>query len=618
MRIYMAMKLSVDTLMVGMGLTPPSPKQVSGHEDNVGENVLVPLLKSAGYDVESDIFRKPTLRHEIVGQMRAPDFGVYRYEEKSRQFFGIVADVKRTDVTLTHKLEEKLAGYCGLAGASFGVLTNGVDLIVIQPNNGVVDWDYFRKIPTKTELVRKIHKTPAHYTEPHIIYATRVTEEITEGTVETLAKRCHEIIRSRKGMGVPDRLYEFSKLLVTRIMDERAFVTKQQAELYLTSTALDKLSGLNVDLTSHVNGLFRRVGSEIGIFKEKEQIDLPIDVIQQMVRMLDQFPMWSQEIDVLGQVYEKFLVKTMTGQELGQFFTPRPVVDAIVAMVDPSANETILDPACGSGGFLISSLMYMKEKYSASAEDLRRIAHKMRGVDIFETATLLCQINLFLHGDCHDNVVRADSLDANELPPFMIQALEQPEQYGIECIVTNPPFGAKEGTRLDSDWSETLTKRWQNRGIDMFECARAGRRYRDLQPQSPFLELCIKLLKKPKMPGGGGRLGIVVDNGLLSNVQKEEPIIRSLIRRECIIEAVVGMPKGTFKPYGSNVIPDFLILRRKHPTETQGPIFRAEVLQIGLVPGMGSFKESSDVDVTTMLKAWKRWKGVEDINESVS
>jgi type I restriction enzyme M protein len=284
-------------------------------------------------------------------------------------------------------------------------------------------------------------------------------------------------------------------------------------------------------------------------------------------------------------------------------------VDAIVKMIDPSKGETIFDPACGSGGFLINSLMYMKEKYGLKKpRDVRDAAQTIRGVDIFETATKLCQINLFLHGDCHDNVLRCDSLDADEIPAFVLEAAANPEKYGFDCIVTNPPFGAKEGTRLEAEWVKTISEKWKGHGITMFECGVARGHYRDLQPQSPFIEMCIKLLKKPKTPGAGGRLGIVIDNGVLSNTQKEEPKIREIIRRECVIEAVIGLPKGTFKPYGSNVIPDFLILRRRHASEIQGEIFRGEALQIGLMPGLGTYKETSDADLRLLVESWNKWK----------
>jgi N-6 DNA Methylase len=108
-------------------------------------------------------------------------------------------------------------------------------------------------------------------------------------------------------------------------------------------------------------------------------------------------------------------------------------------MVAPRHGQSILDPACGSGGFLIHALVYLKERYEASEpEEVRALAQSIRGVDIFDTATKLCQINLFLHGDCHDNVVRGDSLDPDETPEFMRQALSDPEQVWIVSLPIRP------------------------------------------------------------------------------------------------------------------------------------------------------------------------------------
>jgi type I restriction enzyme M protein len=396
-------KIAVAKLLKDAGLPAIAPEDIVGHEDNVVEKVLVPLIRHAGYE---QIERKPTLFHAIVGEPRAPDLGVARYRDIPSPLFGLIAEAKRPAVPLTAKLEEKLAGYCGLAGASYGILTNGVELVVIQPRNGVVDWAYLSNIPTAEKLARATTTEHPSYSPPQIIYAARITQDITEATIETLAKRCHEIIRTRKGMAVPQRLYEFSKLLITRILDERRFAQHEQTELFLTAPALADLEKRKVDVGKYVNALFGQVRDVVGIFQDHEVIDLPIDVIQQMVKYLDQFPLWSREIDVLGQVYEKFLVKTMTGQELGQYFTPRPVVQAVIEMVAPRHGQSILDPACGSGGFLIHALVYLKEKYDASEPgEVRALAQSIRGVDIFDTATKLCQINLFLHGDCHDNVV---------------------------------------------------------------------------------------------------------------------------------------------------------------------------------------------------------------------
>jgi type I restriction-modification system DNA methylase subunit len=597
--------ISVSEYFKSLGLKYPSLDSLQGQEDNVGENIIVPLLEARRYINPLDIIRKPQILHEIVGSRREPDYGIYQYQTKPRVLFGVVVDVKKFDEQLTPKMEEKLAGYCGLAGARYGLLCNGKELIIIRPIRGVVEWEYCDSIPDKEVLKKEIISEPKRYDEPSIVYAGRITNEVTAETVTDLAKRFHDIIRSRKGMAVPDRLYEFSKLLVVRIMDELGYKKGKQPDLYLTSKSLDKIVEAGGKVAQHVNNRFAVAQVELGIFKDGEVIDLPDDLIEQMIRELDEYALWSEQLDVLGQVYEQFLQNTMTGKELGQYFTPRSIVETIIQMIDPHQGQTILDPACGSGGFLIYALLYLVQKHRAYTEEERKaVAQPFKGADVFEKAASLCQINLWLHGDCHDNVVRADSLNANEVPDFLKLALQNPVMHGFDIIITNPPFGAKEGTRLRKEDVKRLSQKWELSDVNLFECASPGK---DLQPQSPFIELCIKALKKPTLQGKGGRLGIVIDNGIFSNINKEEPKIRQIIRRECIIEAIVGLPKGTFKPYGSNVVPCFAILRRRAPNEHQGPIFRAEVSKIGFVAGYTRYKDAPKDDLMRIVDLWKAW-----------
>lgn len=162
---------------------------------------------------------------------------------------------------------------------------------------------------------------------------------------------------------------------------------------------------------------------------------------------------------------------------------------------------------------------------------------------------------------------------------------------------------------INKKWKERLKEEFEKRkikekDINLFECAIGSKGNITLQPQVPFIELCIKLLKEPKNIGGG-RLGIVIDNGILSNTIEEAPVIRNIINKYCIIEAIVGLPKGIFKAYGSNVIPSFLILRRKHQDEKQGAIFRAEATKVGLVPGRTRYIEDSKEDLEKILEVWK-------------
>ncbi len=603
------MAVRADALYKAAGLSFPPLEALLGHEDNPGEKILVPLLQKLGYDPILDVTRKPTLRHSILGaNFRAPDFGVYRYQSGKPPLFGIIADTKAVGETLD-KWVEKLAGYCGLAGAIRGILLDGLDVIIIEPTRGVVEWKLHKAIPTKAQLQKLLTAEPPDYQEPDLVYAGRVLENIDEQVVENVARHCHEIIRTRKGLAVPDRLYEFSKLLVARILDERRFAEGKQDRLFLTKENIEDMKERGASVKVYVDQLFKRVQSEAGIFPPGETIDLDDEVTEEIVIYLDKYRLWSRQMDVLGAVYEKFLANTMTGRELGQYFTPRPMIDTMVQMVNPGLEDRVLDPACGTGGFLIATLqMIINRHHLSDSKSIKRAANHFHGVDIYADIAKLCEVNLWLHGDSHENIRRSDSLDPSKTPDYVIKALQSPESNGFEVILTNPPFGSTGANKLSPEYVTRVCDEWNKHKVDLFECARSGAKQLSIQPKIMFVEMCIKMLRVPSIRHKGGRMGIVIDNGLLSNVGKEETIIRKIMQRECVIEAIVGLPKGTFMPYGSNTIPCFIVLRRKHPSEVQGPIFRAEVSRMGLVAGYSRYRKDSDVDLKTVLTHWNNIK----------
>jgi len=610
----MPSEIAVSDLMQKLSILWVHPSRLQGHEDNVGENVLIPIFNALGFDVknEDEVKRKPRLSHIIISKSGLePDYGILKYGETKdgSPLFGMVADSKRYKSELTYEMEQKLAGYCGLTGGVIGVLTNGEKIIVIKPIRGVVEWVYLDKIPSKAELHKEL-AGKIEYKPADITYAKRVVQEINEEIMEEIAEKCHNIIRSRKGLAVPERLYEFSKLIVARIVDERRYKEKLQTELLITAENVKAMKSKRQTIKDYIKNILNSIRAEIGIFKVDESVNLDDDIVEQIIEYLDDYQLWSEKMDVLGHVYEKFLMNTMTGRELGGYFTPRPFVELVVKMVEPSLDKTILDVACGSGGFLISPLMYLKNKHNIQdKETVKRIASNFYGIDVFLDIVKLSQINLWLHGDCHDNVYRADSLDLyNETPIFILNALKNPQENGFDFILTNPPYGAEEGNKLTKERLETINQKWSKEGINLYECAYGSKGIFSLQPQVPFIELSIKLLKKPIRQGEGGKLGIVIDNGILSNIIQEAPTIRNIIKKYCIIEAVIGLPKGSFKAYGSNVIPEILILRRKHESEEQGPIFRAEAKKIGLVPSQSHYVKDSDEDLTRIYDLWMKWK----------
>ncbi|HDG63810.1 MAG TPA: hypothetical protein ENG72_00340, partial [Thermococcus sp.] len=339
---------NLEDLAEELGIMLPPARVAFGHEDNVA-NLLYPILEALGYEW-TDIVKKPRFKHPIIGQPREADLGILRYNSG---FYGIIAELKTYGERLTDDMIEKLAGYCGLAGALYGILTNGQLISIIKLERGIVKWDYVTSIPKRSDLVSELlaYRPPTTVSEQ--ILAFRLATGLTEEQIEDFAEFCHNLIRSRRGLAVPDRIYEFSKLLVARIIDERRFREGEQDKLLLTTESIRDLRRHKVNINTYVNGLLREINKQLRIFSPREGIDLPEDVIESIIERLDEYPLWSESLDVLGHVYERFLMHTMTGSELGQYFTPRTIVELMVEMVDPSINQRIVDPAAGTGGFLI-------------------------------------------------------------------------------------------------------------------------------------------------------------------------------------------------------------------------------------------------------------------------
>jgi type I restriction enzyme M protein len=308
--------------------------------------------------------------------------------------------------------------------------------------------------------------------------------------------------------------------------------------------------------------------------------------------------------DVLGVAFETFLRGMMTGKELGEFFTPREVVEFMVKLVDPQIGETILDPACGTGGFLIWSFFHVLDKIRKNVgneEERKKLEEKLVeeclwGIDIDSYLERLCKINLKIHGDGYKHIYRANSLDLIEDPveeehKEIRKALKEVmEKGGFDVILTNPPFGSGPG--------KDITER---KILEKYENGKGKRRQ---IPQILFIELCLRLLKP------GGRMVIVLPDGILNNAAREYVTIRNFIRRECIIKAVISLPEGTFIPYGSGVKASVLFLQRKKiPTELQQDVFMAVAEYIGYDTHTQKYRQIARNDLPMILNEYKKLTG---------
>jgi type I restriction enzyme M protein len=238
--------------------------------------------------------------------------------------------------------------------------------------------------------------------------------------------------------------------------------------------------------------------------------------------------------DVKGAIYEGILEKIAgdTKSGAGQYFTPRPLIQAIVDVVSPAPGETVSDPACGTGGFLLAAREYVKDRYLLDHEQLAFADECMlHGSEIVADTARLCAMNLFLHG-----VAWADAR-----PPVEIRdALSRPPSQLVDVVLANPPFG-KYGTLAATD-DEAGAKQPTRLGRGDF-WARTNNK------QLNFVQHIVSMLKT------GGRAAVIVPDNVLFEGGAGEVIRRELLR-ECNVHTLLRLPTGLFYAQGikANVV----------------------------------------------------------------
>ena len=260
-----------------------------------------------------------------------------------------------------------------------------------------------------------------------------------------------------------------------------------------------------------------------------------------------------------------FIKGTFTGKGLGQFFTPREIVEFMVDMVEPKRRHLIFDPACGSGGFLITCMnrvfdeideLYRQRGLDNPKQEKWRFATQcLYGTDLNERMTWVAKMNMVMHGDGHGGIFTYDGLrDSERIEPILDIVRKG---GGFDIILTNPPFGSKIKSQ------------------DVLAEYELGKGRKAQLTEVLFIERCLELLKPE------GILGVVVPDGILSNTTSR--YARDFIDQNGIWKAIISLPQETFVPYGSGVKASLLFLQKKDVEEKlkQGKVFMAMAENVG-------------------------------------
>ena len=253
-------------------------------------------------------------------------------------------------------------------------------------------------------------------------------------------------------------------------------------------------------------------------------------LLRQVINKLNEIDFTdSQERHLFGDIYEQILKDLQSAGNAGEFYTPRAITKFIVEVTNPKLGEAIIDPACGTGGFLACSFDHVKNNYVKNAIDHQTLQKQIHGVEKKQLPHLLCTTNMMLHGiEVPLQVKHGNTLNK----PLSSWDSE------YDVIVTNPPFGGTEEDGIEKNFPAEFQTR---------------------ETADLFLQLIIEVLKD------GGRAAVVLPDGTLFG-EGVKTKIKKLLTEECNLHTIVRLPNGVFNPY-TGIKTNILFFTKGKPTE---------------------------------------------------
>ena len=589
---------------------------VAKPEEKVRQKYIVTLVNEYGYNLDQmDQEVELTGSKRGKGHARA-DIVIWKSKadkDVMKDAF-IVIETKAENVRLHVEDYYQGSNYAKYGGAEFFVASNEKETKFFAVKRGYIprDLDEVVAIPTAKEV----------NDAARIEQIKNQTKLFTRDEFTKTLRACHNIIRNNDKLSPDAAFDEISKLLFMKIRFERdnkgmKVFTKQE---YLDATANHEknvrpgLKGTDLYALSYMQFLFRTTKEffkDDRLFDDKDEINIRENSFIQILEKLETFNLSDTQDDVKGIAFEEFLGTTFRG-ELGQFFTPRTVVNFMTEILDPQEGEVICDPTCGSGGFLIKAFEYVREKIEAdvrSHKDTLRIAmegenynnlseeeqakigqaiddmqtalnteldtsidgsrmHQLSsnciyGTDANPRMARTSKMNMIMHGDGHGGVHHHDGL-------LNVNGIFE-ERFDV--ILTNPPFGQnvdrnqliseadkftdeemkrKYKEKYGTAYDEALKQVEDNIGESLLSLYDLGSS--STLTEVLFMERCLRLLKK------GGRMGMVLPEGVLNN--KNLQVVREYFEGRAKIILICSIRQDVFIAAGATVKPSLVFMKR--------------------------------------------------------
>ncbi|WP_373525558.1 N-6 DNA methylase [Nostoc sp.] len=549
---------------------------------------ILPYLRRREYDIEKDFDFETPVRTENRYNLGYADILVTL--GKSKPIF--VIEAKRTSHKLTDKDRDQAIEYGKGLGVLFVVVTNGKDIQCFNvANKELIKWNgkLTEKIPTKSQLIKVINILKTNKAETNITLADDKTLPFRPGLplkqLNSLFSRCHNAIRKIE-KDEDNAFADFSKLLFLKLLEEKAdssdFVLPYSSRFFelaeRPNTESDQVQTLIVDMINKI----KNKTSYGEVLNDPIKLRHP-KTFQYIVCELATVSFQDSSLDSKGAAFEYFVRATLKGKKLGQYFTPRPLIELmsnivgkekILNAIQSGSSIKVIDPACGTGGFLV---YLMQENLRTLSEKLesRIITKKTHdaligkimnsvffGSDANQGVACAAKMNMIIAGDGHTNIQSEDSLSVTAKNWCMLKP-------DCDIILTNPPFGTSE-SHLSKD--ELIHYPVQT-----------------TKGQSLFLQKMV-LCTVPE-----GDICSVIDEGVLNTDSAKK--LRKWLFEKCQLVAIVRLPEDTFKPNKINVKSSIIYLRRREyddvDYEDNYPVTFCDIESLGYT-GAGDFIRGFD------------------------
>lgn len=365
-------------------------------------------------------------------------------------------------------------------------------------------------------------------------------------------KKCHQTLWGGGRMSPPTAFGELCKLIFVKISDEQK--PRKKGEPYQFQIKTHESSA---KLAGRINALYdEQKKRDPEVFTESIKVD--DRVLRTVVSHLESINLNKTDLDVKGVAFEQFMDGFFKG-DFGQYFTPRPIIEFIVKMLKPENDWDVLDPACGSGGFLLHALDYMrnqaKEYYEEKSNDYYKYWHDFAsqhlfGIEINDEIARVAKMNMIVHDDGHTNVISHDALaDISK----MYEHNHGFKQGKFDLILTNPPFGAT----INLAESPYLANYELGNKVDAKGKAKPRK---NQSSEVLFIERIWEFLKE-----GMGKAAIILPDGILTNSTSQ--YVRDFILEKFQLLAVVSLPQCAFAHFGAGVKASVIFVRKRSKKE---------------------------------------------------